>query len=411
MIGGARVALVHDWLTGMRGGERCLAALCDLFPQADLFTLLHVGGSVSETIARRRIFTSPIQRLPFAARGYRYYLPLFPWAIERLALDGYDLIVSSSHCVAKGIRPPRTALHIAYVYTPMRYVWDLHDAYVGRGRMGPASRVLLRAVAGWLRRWDVAANDRVDHLVAISHHVAARIRRHYGREAEVIYPPVETTRFRLSERPGDYFLVAGAFAPYKRIDLAIEAFNRLRRRLVVLGDGQERRRLHRLAGPTIEFLGWRPDEEVAELLAGCRALIFPGEEDFGILPVEAMACGRPVIAYGRGGVTETVIPLHRSALQMARAEARIRTCEADPGTWDPGLGTPTGVFFHDQTIESLIEAVARYERSADRFDPEALRAHALAFDRSIFEQRMAAFVAERYEAWTAGGRRRRRGPC
>jgi len=402
MIAQAKVALVHDWLTGMRGGERCLEALCDLFPGADLFTLLHVRGSVSEMIERRRIHTSAIQSLPFAKRRYRHYLPFFPWAIERFDLDGFDLILSGSHCVAKGIKAPPGALHIAYMYTPMRYVWDLQEAYVGPGRMGPLSRALLRAVAGRLRRWDLEANARVDHFVAISRHVAGRIWRHYGREAEVIYPPVETARFRIAVRTDDYYLLAGAFAPYKRLDLAVAAFNRLGRRVVIVGDGQEGGRLRRMAGPTIEFLGWRPDDEVATLLAHCRALVFPGEEDFGILPVEAMACGRPVIAFGKGGVTETVIPLNSSKLGDP--------LNLEPGTRNPERRPATGVFFYDQTVEALIGAVTLYERAADRFDPEALRAHALTFDRSIFEKRMAAYVAERYDSWTREGRRHRR-PC
>src|SRR5574337_279366 len=329
MLAEARVALIHDWLTGMRGGERCLETLCELFPGADIFTLLHVQGSVSKTIEERRIRTSVIQSLPFAAGRYRYYLPLFPWAIEQFELDGYDLVLSSSHCVAKGVKPPPDALHIAYLYTPMRYIWDMQDAYTGR--MGPVSRLMLRAIAERLRRWDIAVNARVDHFIAISQHVADRIRRHYGREAEVIYPPVETTRFHIAERTDDYYLVAGAFAPYKRIDLAIEAFNRLRRRLLIVGEGQEAARLQRLAGPTIEFLGCRSDREVADLLSRCRALVFPGEEDFGILPVEAMACGRPVIAYGRGGVTETVIPLNSFEARDSRFELRTPTPNTSRG--------------------------------------------------------------------------------
>jgi glycosyltransferase involved in cell wall biosynthesis len=410
MISEARVALVHDWLTGMRGGERCLEALCDLFPDADLFTLLHVRGRVSEMIERRRIHTSAIQSLPFVKRRYRHYLPFFPWAIERFKLDGFDLILSGSHCVAKGVKAPPGALHIAYIYTPMRYIWDQHHAYVGPGQMGPLSRALLRAVAGRLRRWDLEANARVDHFAAISRHVAGRIWRHYGREAEVIYPPVQTARFRIAVRTDDYYLLAGAFAPYKRLDLAVAAFNRLGRRLVIVGDGQEGRRLRRMAGPTIEFLGWRPDDEVAALLARCRALVFPGEEDFGILPVEAMACGRPVIAYGKGGITETVIPLNGGLgswmVDAGGAEYQSKTQDPRPRIEYP----PTGVFFHEQTVEALIGAVTLYERSADRFDPEALRAHALTFDRSIFEKRMAAYVAERYDLWTREGRSRRR-PC
>jgi len=393
----------------MRGGERCLEALCDLFPEADLFTLLHVKGSVSEAIARRRIFTSAIQAMPLAASRYRYYLPLFPWAVERFALDGYDLVLSGSHCVAKGVRPPPCSLHIAYVYTPMRYIWDLHEAYVGQGQMGPLSRPLLRAIAGRLRRWDIESNRRVQHFAAISHHVSDRIRRHYGRVAEVIYPPVETTRFHVAGRTDDYFLAGGALAPYKRIDLAILAANRLGRRLVIVGDGQDGPRLRRMAGPTVEFLGRRPDDEFTTLLSGCRALIFPGEEDFGILPVEAMACGRPVIAYGKGGVTETVIPLNGSRFPISRSGLERSSSQA-PESGRSGSGAPTGIFFHEQSVEALMEAIQLYERSVDRFDPEALRAHALTFDRSIFEKRMAAFVAERYEAW-ANERRGRRPPC
>ena len=407
MLAEAKVALIHDWLTGMRGGERCLETLCDLLPRADIFTLLHMKGSVSKTIEGRRIRTSAIQTLPFATSRYRYYLPLFPWAIEQLTLDGYDLILSSSHCVAKGVKPPPHALHIAYVYTPMRYIWDMQEEYVSQGRMGPVSRLMLRAIAGRLRRWDIAVNTRVDHFIAISHHVADRIRRHYGREAEVIYPPVETARFHIAERTDDYYLVAGAMAPYKRIDLAIEAFNRLRRHLVIVGEGQESQRLRRMAGPTIEFLGWRSDREVADLLSRCRALIFPGEEDFGILPVEAMASGRPVIAYGKGGVTETVIPINGAMCtpppipppRRGEGQREGARCE---------VRAPTGVFFYEQTVEALVEAIDLFERSAGRFDPVALRAHALTFDRSIFEKRIATYIAERFEEWTRGGRRR---PC
>lgn len=407
MLAEARVALVHDWLTGMRGGERCLDVLCELFPTADIFTLLHIQGSVSKTIEQRQIRTSVIQTLPLASTRYRYYLPLFPWAIEQFNLDGYDLILSSSHCVAKGVKTSPQALHVAYVHTPMRYIWDMQDAYVASGRLGPASAFMLRSIAGRLRRWDIAVNARVDYFVANSFHVADRIRRHYGREATVIHPPVETARFHIAERTDDYYLVAGAFAPYKRIDLAIEAFNRLRRRLVIVGEGQDGGRLRRIAGPTIEFLGWRTDREVADLLGRCRALIFPGEEDFGILPVEAMACGRPVIAYGRGGVTETVIPLERSAISDQRSAVQ-HAFSLQPSALNLEPQPPTGIFFYEQTVEALIQAIDLFERSVDQFDPEALRAYAFTFDRSIFEKRIASYVGERFEAWKYGGSRR---PC
>ena len=279
---------------------------------------------------------------------------------------------------------------------------DQQAAYIGPGRMGPLSRPLLRAMTGYLRRWDLGTNDRVHQFVAISRHVADRVRRHYGRLATVIYPPVETARFHIAGRTDDYYLVAGAFAPYKRIDLAIEAFNALGRRLVIMGEGQESRRLRRMAGPTIEFAGWCPDAEFAELLGRCRALLFPGEEDFGILPVEAMACGRPVIAYGKGGVTETVIPLNRFEFRVASLESRASA--------NPKPEAPTGVFFYEQTVEALVKAIELFERTADQFAPEALRAHALTFDRSIFEKQMSAFVAEQYERWKAEGRNRSR-PC
>jgi glycosyltransferase involved in cell wall biosynthesis len=290
----------------------------------------------------------------------------------------------------------------------MRYIWDMQDAYMASGRLGLASALMLRAIAGRLRWWDIAANARVDHFIANSYHVADRIRRHYDREATVIYPPVETARFHIAERTDDYYLVAGALAPYKRIDLAIEAFNRLRRRLIIVGEGQDGHRLRRMAGPTIEFLGWRSDREVADLLSRCRALVFPGEEDFGILPVEAMASGRPVIAYGKGGATETVMPLNCSMLNVQRTELK-NSLNLEPRTSNLEHRAPTGIFFYEQTVEALIQAIDLFERSADRFDPETLRAYSLLFDRSIFEKQIATFIDERFEEWKRGGRRRR--PC
>ncbi len=367
---GLRVALVHDWLTGMRGGERCLEVFCELFPGADLYTLLHVPGSVSPVIEARRVVTSFVQRLPAAARRYRHYLPLFPWAVERFDLRGYDLVLSTSHCVAKGARPPAGAVHVCYCFTPMRYVWDLYDEYFGP-RAGLVTRALMPPVAAALRRWDRAASARVHHFVAISHHVARRIERCYGRPADVIHPPVDVQRYPLAEdEPEDFYLVVSALVPYKRIDLAIEAANRLRRRLLVVGTGPEAGRLRARAGPTVEFLGWRSDAEVADLYRRCRALLFPGLEDFGIVPLEAMAAGRPVVAFGAGGALETVIP---------------------PG----GDRPPTGVLFAEQTVEALAAAVERLEAERHRFEPKALRAHAGAFDRPRFEERMAAYLEAR----------------
>jgi glycosyltransferase involved in cell wall biosynthesis len=362
-----RVALVHDWLTGMRGGERCLEVFCELLPQADLFTLLHVPKSVSPIIEQRRIVTSFIQRLPSAPTRYRHYLPLFPAAMARFDFSAYDLVVSLSHCAAKAARARTDARHVCYCFTPMRYVWDLYDDYVGAG---PLTRIVLPPLAAVLRRWDRRTSRRVDRFVAISRFVADRIERCYGRTAEVIYPPVDVSRFELSPDGDDFYLVVSALVPYKRVDLAVQAVTRLGRRLLIVGTGPEERRLRAMAGRGVEFLGWRSDEEVAGLYARCRALLFPGVEDFGITPLEAMAAGRPVIALAAGGALETIVPLG--------------------GDETP----PTGLLFGEQTTEALTTAMRAFERDAERFDGKALRTHAERFDRPLFKRRVADYLAE-----------------
>jgi glycosyltransferase involved in cell wall biosynthesis len=365
-----QVALVHDWLTGMRGGERCLEVFCELFPHADLFTLLHVPGSVSPLIEGRRIVTSFVQRLPGAATRYRSYLPLFPAAVRGFDLSAYDLVLSSSHCVAKAVRRRPGAVHVCYCFSPMRYVWDLYDDYVDEA--GLLTRLTMPPLAAVLRRWDRVTSRRVDHFVAISRHIADRIGRCYGRAADVIYPPVDVARFHAGAgTPDDFYLVVSALVPYKRVDLAIAAAHRLGRRLLVVGVGPEAARLQGAAGPGVEFLGWRSDEDVAALYARCRALLFPGVEDFGIVPLEAMASGRPVIALAAGGALETVVPL------------------GAPG------GEPTGVLFETQTVEALAGAMRRFEASADRFDPKALRAHAERFDRPRFRDEVRRYLDAR----------------
>jgi len=364
------VALVHDWLTGMRGGERCLEVACELFPDAPLYTLLHVPGSVSPVIERRRIVTSFVQRLPAAPARYRSYLPVFPAAVRGLDLSGHDLVISMSHCVAKAVRRPAGALHLSYCFSPMRYVWDLYDDYFGR-RATALRRWLMPPVAAALRAWD-RRTDGVDAFVAISDHIADRIRRVYGRNADVIHPPVDVARFRPASTVDDFYLVVSALVPYKRVDLAIAAAGRLGRRLLVVGTGPEERRLRAQAGPGVEFLGWRPDAEVAELYARCQAVLFPAVEDYGIVPLEAAAAGRPTIALAQGGALETMVGL------------------------DDPSAAPTAVFFHEQTERALADAMLRCEAAAGRFDPAALRARAARFDRPVFRERLRTFVESRW---------------
>jgi glycosyltransferase involved in cell wall biosynthesis len=363
-----KVALVHDWLTGLRGGERVLHEHATLFPDADLYTLVYVPGSTTPRIESLRIHASPLSRLPGVARHYRKLLPLFPLAIEHLRLAPCDLVLSSSHAVAKGARPPPGAVHLSYCFTPMRYVWDQRDAYLGRG----PRRALATPLAAWLRRWDRRTSERVDRFVAISATVAARILAHYGREASVIHPPVDTHRFAVrAQGPDAFYLLVGGFVPYKREDVAIEAFRRLGRPLVVAGDGPGRAALEANAPPGVRFLGRVDDAELADLYARCRALVYPQEEDFGIVPVEAQAAGRPVIALGAGGATETVVPLD-----------------------DPAGRAPTGIWFAPQTPEALAAAVERFEAEERAFDPAAIRAHAERFAAARFRREMLAAVEE-----------------
>jgi glycosyltransferase involved in cell wall biosynthesis len=376
-----KVALVHDWLTGMRGGERCLEVFCELFPGADLYTLVHRPGAVSPTIERLSIRTSWLQSLPLATVYYRRLLPFFPLAIRQFRLMGYDLVLSSSHAVAKGVRRNGSSYHVCYCFTPMRYIWDQSPVYFPRDRFSPVSWALLQALLRYLRAWDVKTSHGVDDFVAISEHIAGKIRAYYNRLASVIPPPVDCAFFtpdRSSQPPGaSFFLVVSALVPYKRVDIAVEAFNRLRLPLVVIGVGPERRTLERRAGASVTFLGWQPDAVVRDYYRRCEALIFPGEEDFGIVPLEAQACGRPVIALGKGGALETVIGLNGPL--AGAGEGRL----------------PTGVLFYEASVEALCEAVAMYRQHATAFDPAAIRQNALHFDRREFRARMTAFLTEK----------------
>jgi len=352
-VAAGRVALVHDWLTGMRGGERVLEALCEIFPAADLYTLLHVKGSVSPIIEARRPRNSFVRHLPFARRYYRQYLPLFPLAIEQFDFDGYDLVVSSSHCVAKSIVRTGRTRHLCYCHSPMRYAWDQFDAYFGPARIGRLASAAMRPTMAALARWDAATAGRVDRFLANSQHVAGRIRRYYNRGATVVYPPVDTEFFRPDGSQVDpYFLVVSALVPYKRLEVAIRACAALGARLKIVGDGPERQRLARIAGPETEFLGRRGAEALRTLYQRATALIQAGEEDFGMAPVETQACGRPVVALARGGALESV---------------------------EDGV---TGILVSEPTPEAFAQGLARVR--SQRFDPEAIRARALRFSRARF---------------------------
>lgn len=363
-----KVAIIHDWLTGMRGGEKCLEVFCELFPHADLFTLHYVKDSVSPKITRMNIHTSFLQHFPLIQRMYRFYLPLFPSAIEAFNMKDYQLILSISHCAAKGVIPSPDALHIAYLLTPMRYAWDMHHEYFGIGHRRRLLRPFIPFLSNYLRLWDVSSNNRVDDFICISNHVARRIRRYYRREAGVIHPPVDMSKFHISSQREDYFLAVSSLVPYKRLDIAVSAFKAMKKRLIVIGKGPEEKRLRSMADSHIEFLGWQPDEVVAESLSKCRALVFPGEEDFGIVPLEAMASGRPVIAYAKGGALETVVPLQ----------------DRDPGDRSPC----TGVFFYEPNAEALIQAVKIFEARKDDFDAGKLRDHARKWDLPIFREKI-----------------------
>ncbi|HXF82957.1 MAG TPA: glycosyltransferase [bacterium] len=354
-----RVALVHDWLVTLGGADRVLLALHALFPQAPVYTTVFDPSRLPGAFAALDVRPSWLQRIPRRDGWHRWLVPLMPLAVRAFDLRGYDLVISSSHACAKGIAVPPGATHICYCYTPMRYAWDQRDAYLAS--FPPALHPAARAALGWLRRWDAATAASVHHFVAISRFVAERIRSFYGRPAAVIYPPVDTDFFTPGGPPEDFFLMAGRLVPYKRFDLAVEAATRLRRRLVVVGDGPERARLQALAGPTVEFVGEVPDSVLRDYYRRCRALIFPGIEDFGLVPVEAQACGRPVLAYARGGALETV-----------REGA-------------------TGLFFRAQTPDAVGEAMRAVERVA--FDPATIRRHAERFSTRAFSAQLTAFVA------------------
>lgn len=354
-----KVALVHYWLVGMRGGEKVLETFCDLFPDADIFTLVADPDKLSPKIRRHRLTTSFLQKIG-GRRHYQKMLPLMPYALEALDLTAYDLVISSEAGPAKGVITRPDAVHVCYCHSPMRYIWDLYPQY--RAEAGFLTRAILALTAPKLRQWDVTTSHRVDHFIANSGYVAKRIEKFYRRQATVIHPPVEVSRFRITEGPKDYYLCAGQITPYKKIELAVAACTQLCLPLVVIGEGASAK-LKQAAGPTVRFLGAVSDSEMEEHFAACRALLYPGVEDFGIVPLEVMASGRPVVAFGRGGALETVV------------EGK------------------TGLFFHEQSVEALVAALTRFEAEAGGFVPADIRAHALKFDTRRFERELRRYLA------------------
>ena len=364
-----RIALVHDWLNQMGGAEGVLENLVALFPSAPLYTSIYRPEVMPDRYRQWDIRTSWMDKLPLVKRHHQLFLPLYPLAFEALDLSGYDVVLSNKSGFCHGVITPPETLHICYCLSPTRYVWRHHD-YLQREGLGRLGRAGLTPLLSVLRLWDRMAADRVDRFVAISTEIRRRVQKYYRRNSEIIYPPVDTSRFAPMASQDDYFLVVGRQVPYKRIDLAVRACSELGLPLKVGGSGRDLERLRSVAGPTVEFLGWVPDEALPELMARCRAFLFPGAEDFGIAPLEAMAAGRPVIAYAYGGALDTVVE---------------------------GV---SGTLFHEQTVESLTQALQRFD--ADAYDSAAIRAHAERFDTTVFRQRMTAFITEAWEEYEHG---------
>jgi len=370
-----KIALIHDWVIELGGAEKCLQLFHQLYPQAPLYTLLYKDASLKTLgFDLSQVKASLLQR-PGVIKNYRSYLPFYPYAIEQFDLSDYEVILSSSHCVAKGVLTNSQQIHICYCHTPIRYAWDLTHQYLKENRLQKGFKsALARAVLHYIRIWDATSSSRVDYFLANSHYTAARIWRSYRREAEVIYPPVNTVQFAVPKRKPEYFLFVSRLVKYKRADLVVAAFTRLKLPLVVVGDGPEREHCQSLAGKNIEFVGYRNNEELASLMAGARALVFAAQEDFGIVPVEAQASGTPVIAFGRGGVSETVVP-------------------ADGHNWDKA----TGVFFMEQEIESLVNAVQAFMNWEGYFDAGVIRQNARRFNQERFKEEIQTYIKSKYE--------------
>jgi glycosyltransferase involved in cell wall biosynthesis len=367
-----RIAIVHHWFISLAGGERVVDTLASIFPTADVFTLFLDKKKVPPALYGHRVKTSFLDRIPAARRVHRHLLPFYPLAVEMLDLSGYDLIITSDSGPMKGVLTDPHSMHICYCYSPMRYLWDGHAAYL-RG-MHPLSQTIFRLTSHYVRNWDFSAAQRVDHFIAISNYVAARIRKYYRRESKIIYPPINTSQSFLASKHEDYYLAVGRLVPYKRTDILIDACRKLGRKLVIAGDGPEMKKLKKASAKNVEFLGEVDESRLKTLYAQCRSLLFAADEDFGMVPLEAQSYGRPVIAFGKGGSLETVV-----------------------GTYSPNLerknGTAiTGVFFPEQTADSLAKAILSFESSEEIFLPQDIQLHARKFDTAVFLENMRTYI-------------------
>ncbi|EJR0356128.1 Putative Glycosyltransferase [Klebsiella variicola] len=374
-----KIALTADWLVSYAGAERVIKELIDLYPNLDLFSVVDFLSDESRVhFQGKRATTTFIQHLPKAEASYQKYLPLMPLAIEQLDVSAYDIVLSSSHAVAKGVLTGPDQMHISYVHSPIRYAWDLQHQYLreanlNKGLKGIIAKYLLHKI----RLWDYRTSNGVNHFIANSHFIARRINKVYGRNADVIYPPVDVHRFTLNENKEDYYVTASRLVPYKRIDLIVDAFSAMpNKKLIVIGDGSEMSKIKKKASPNVEILGFQPNEIMRDYMKNAKAFVFAAEEDFGITPVEAQACGTPVIAFGKGGSLETVRPY--------------------------GVNKPTGVFFGEQSVLSLIEAINLFESVFDKITPENCRENALRFSTDIFKDTFSKYIDEKWSEFNAG---------
>lgn len=357
-----KVAIIHYWLVNLRGGEKVLEALCELYPQADIFTHIYRPEKFQNSvISKHKITTTFIAKLPCATKHYQLYLPLMPLALEELDLSGYDLVISSESGPAKGVIVPPGVPHICYCHSPMRYAWDMYGEY--RAKMGKIKRFLTALLLHYIRRWDQLTSQQVTQFIANSRFVAERIKSYYARESTVIHPPVDVEAFELAEKSEDYYLILGQLVPYKKTDLAVHAFNQSGKKLIVIGGGEQQELLKNIAKPNVQILGYQSFEIMKNYLMNCKALIFPGIEDFGIVPLEAMACGKPVIAFARGGALETV---------------------------QEGI---TGYFFHEQTESCLNQVIENFEHSF-HVEPSTIRQYAMQFSKEHFKENIYSYISQ-----------------